>query len=305
MYRRYDAEFEDLLADELDQLERGIHGYSPFRQVCSRCGSGRCRCRLTASKGRYFEADAYDEFADIGDLDFLEGRYVNAMEQIDALEDAVADALGADDLDEMDFLRRLGQAFRAIGGRLGGLARRGLATVRRAIFGPPALPPATLRSPEWTPPSSGQVRTGRVTTPPPSSGSAPTIPDPSRWTGPETLRSPGVPRNPRRFNALDDLLDFVDDEESLDAMAPVIAGLGLRNAMPGVANLSGPLRRQLVHSVANAARQLIRRRGNEAGRAIPKILKSTVRAARQRQLPASALPKAISRTTERVARRLG
>jgi hypothetical protein len=104
------------------------------------------------------------------------------------------------------------------------------------------------------------------------------------------------------FEAIDELLDLVDDEGEIDAAAPIIAGLTIRRAVPNVARLPRPQRRQLVRSVVGATRQVARRHGPRAAAAIPAVVQAARRTVAQRRLPLRRLPQVIQRTAARVAR---
>ncbi|MBV8773873.1 MAG: hypothetical protein JO166_16325 [Deltaproteobacteria bacterium] len=104
------------------------------------------------------------------------------------------------------------------------------------------------------------------------------------------------------FEAIDELVDLAEDEDTIDAAAPLIAGLTLRKVMPGVSRLPRPARRQLVRGVSQATRTLARRQGPQAARAVPRIVRSAQRAVRQRRIPARAIPRLVRRTAARVSR---
>jgi hypothetical protein len=111
-----------------------------------------------------------------------------------------------------------------------------------------------------------------------------------------------LPNQADEFQALDEVLDLAEDEDAVDAAAPVIAGLAVRSAIPGVSRLPRPARRQLVRTVSQATRAVARRQGPQAARAIPAVVQGVQRTARRRGLPARALPQAVRRTVARVAR---
>lgn len=103
------------------------------------------------------------------------------------------------------------------------------------------------------------------------------------------------------FEAIDELVDTWD-EDSIDAAAPVIAGLTIRRVMPGVSRMPRQARRQLVRGVTQATRTVVRSQGAPAARAVPRIVRGAQRAVRQRRLPARAVPQAVRRAAVRVAR---
>ncbi|MEN8802308.1 MAG: hypothetical protein ABF297_10050, partial [Thiogranum sp.] len=63
------------------------------------------------------------------------------------------------------------------------------------------------------------------------------------------------------LDALDELVDIAEDEDELEAVAPVIAGLSIRSALPSVAMLPRNQRKKLVKSTKVAAKKLILRQG--------------------------------------------
>jgi hypothetical protein len=219
------------------------------------------------------EEDAFDDFADgFEEMDaFAEADGYDALDALDAMEEAVTDALGADDTDE--FLRRMRS-------RLQGLARGAVRVARRAA------------------PVVGRI--ARTVAP-----IASAIPLP--WTQALGRLSGVVGRlmadEADEFEALDEMFDWAEEEDAIDAAAPVIAGLTIRSNMPGVARLPRATRRQLVRSVTRSTLALARQQGPQAARAMPRVVQSVQRTARQRGLPARALPQAVRRATAQVARR--
>ena len=181
------------------------------------------------------------------------------------MEEAIADALDADDSDE--FLRRLSRGIRtaaSIAQRVG----RGVGQVARTV-GPIAsaipLPQAQL--------------IGRV----------------ANIAG--RLLADGADE----FAALDEMLAFAEDEHAVDAAAPVIAGLTIRTIMPRAARLNRTTRRQLVRSVSQSTRALARRQGPQAVRAVPRVVQAVQRTAQRHRMPVQQLPQAVRRAAARVA----
>jgi hypothetical protein len=80
------------------------------------------------------------------------------------------------------------------------------------------------------------------------------------------------------FDALEDLFDLAEDEDAIDAAAPIIAGLTVRQRMPGVARATPQVRRQMVRGVTQATRTLARRQGPQAARAVPGVVQTVQRA---------------------------
>lgn len=93
--------------------------------------------------------------------------------------------------------------------------------------------------------------------------------------------------------AFDGMVDFADDEDALDAAAPVIAGLALRKAVPQIKALPIQARRQAVKTVTKAVHQLARRHGTGAVAAMPAIVHTAKRHLSAHRLPAAQLPAMI------------
>jgi hypothetical protein len=210
-------------------------------------------------------ADGFDEMEDWGDVDQYED-----MDVMDAMEEAVADALGAEDTDE--FFRRLARGIRRVAQGAGRLARRAAPVVGRIAR--TVAPIASAIPLPWTQ-AIGRVAgvVGRL-----------------------------MADEADEFEALDEMLDWAEDENAIDAAAPVIAGLTLRSTVPGVSRLPRATRRQLVRSVSRATRTIARRQGPQAARVMPRVVQSAQRTVRRRGLPARTLPQAVRRATAQVAR---
>jgi hypothetical protein len=224
--------------------------------------------------GQSFE-EFEDEFAedygeDYGEDLWDEGDAFEDQDAFDAMEEAVADALGADESDE--FFRRLARGIRGVARRVGGVVRRVAPVVGRI-----ARTVAPIAS--MIPIPQAQL-IGRV------AGLV------GRLTADEA----------DEFDALDEMLDFAEDEDAIDAAAPVIAGLTIRSTIPNVARLPRQTRRQLVRSVTQATRTLARRQGPQAARAVPAVVRQARRVSVRRRLAPQALPRAVARTASQVAR---
>jgi hypothetical protein len=105
------------------------------------------------------------------------------------------------------------------------------------------------------------------------------------------------------FEAFDDLIDLAEDEDNIDAAAPIAAGLAVRKLMPAVSRLPRHQRRQIVKSVSRAIRTIARHHGPRAARAVPKVIAHVQRAVRHHRIPGRALPRAVHRTAVRLARK--
>jgi hypothetical protein len=221
------------------------------------------------------ELDDSDDFEDAGDADLEDlgddlgdagdlGEFDSGDEWDDAM-DSVDDAVAdALEADDADeFFRRLGRIARRVGRGVGQAAR---------VIGPIA---SAIPIPQ-------AQAIGRI----------------ANIAG--RLLADGADE----FEAIDELVDLVEDEgdDSIDAAAPIVAGLALRRLVPGVSRIARPQRRQLVRGVSQATRTLVRRHGPRAARAVPRIVRGAQRAVRQRRIPGRALPQAVRRTAARVAR---
>jgi hypothetical protein len=209
----------------------------------------------------------FDEYDELDDYDAYEAEAYDDADALDAMEEAVADALAADDSDE--FFRRLARG-------IGRVARGAVRVARRVapVVGRIARTVAPIASAiplPWT------QAIGRV---------AGTV---GRLMADEA----------DEFDALDEMYDLA--EEDIDAAAPVIAGLTIRTAMPGVSRLPRPARRQLVRSATQAVRTVARRQGPQAARAVPGVVRAVQRGVRRGQIPPRRAPQAIRQAAARVA----
>ena len=91
-------------------------------------------------------------------------------------------------------------------------------------------------------------------------------------------------------DAFDSMVDFAEEEDALDAAAPVIAGLALRKAAPHLRNAPVATRLQAVKAATKVVRQLAHRHGTAAVAAVPGIVHTAKRHLAARRLPASQLP---------------
>jgi hypothetical protein len=247
---------EEAFDEQADMEAEGFEGEDAFSDEMHGFDAG-VEEDLLAEEGAEegFEADAGDDLAeDYGEANPLE-----------AMEEAIADALDADDSDE--FLRRISRGIRtaaSIARQVG----RGVGQVARVV-GPIAsaipLPQAQL--------------IGRV----------------ANIAG--RLLADGADE----YAALDEMLAFAEDEHAVDAAAPVIAGLTIRTIMPRAARLHRTTRRQLVRSVSQSTRALARRQGPQSVRAVPRVVQAVQRTAQRHRMPVQQLPQAVRRATARVA----
>lgn len=246
--------------DEFDEFSEEGEGDEFLRNIIG--GIGRVVGGLVGGGG-----DQYDEADDWGEMDAYDE--MEGDDVMDAMEEAVVDALAAEDTDE--FFRRLARG-------IGRVARGAVRVARRVapVVGRIARTVAPIASAiplPWTQ-AIGRVANvvGRV------------------------MADEGD-----EADAFDEMLDELDDAD-FDAAAPVIAGLTIRRTMPGAARLPRPQRRQLVRSVTQATRTVARRQGVQAARAVPAVVTAVQRGVRTRRIPPRAAPQAIARAATRVAR---
>lgn len=215
-----------------------------------------------------FEADEYDEYEE---FDVFEEDY--AAE--DAMDSAMAYALGAEDADE--FFGRLIKGIRKI-------APKVIKAVRKAA------------------PVVGRIAGG-------VSKVARLIPHPyAQAIGGAAGVVSKAARLAQRLRA-----EGATEEEALDAFAemavrdrralPLVAGLTARTVLKSKgARLSPAARKQVVKQMKGAAKTLVRKRGPAAIRALPKIAKSVKRTAAVKGTPPVAATKVVRRTAAKVAK---
>lgn len=104
------------------------------------------------------------------------------------------------------------------------------------------------------------------------------------------------------FEAIDELVDGMDDD-SIDAALPVVAGLAVRRAVPAVARLARPARRQIVRQVAGTMRAAVRRTGRPGARVVARTVRAAGRAAQQRRVPVRRVGTVVRRATTAVMQR--
>jgi hypothetical protein len=248
--RHHFDEYDEFGEEEGDEFLRNIIG-----------GIGRVVGGLVGGGDQY---DEFDEFDEYDAYDEFEGDDV-----MDAMEEAVVDALAADDTDE--FFRRLARG-------IGRVARGAVRVARRVapVVGRIARTVAPIASAIPLPWTQAIGRVANVV---------------GRLAADEA----------DEFDALDEMFELAEYDD-IDAAAPVIAGLTIRRTMPNVARLPRPERRRIVRSVTQATRTVARRQGAQAARAIPGVVRTVQTAVRQRRIQPRATAQAITRTAARVAR---
>ena len=218
-------EFEEFEGEESDEFLRNIIG-----------GIGRVVGGLVGGGDQFEEAEdwaeeyeAYDEY---------EGRY----EALDAMEEAVVDALEAEE--PTNFSAACAGAW--------AVCQNSRVAVRTVGRGIPRRRQSSGRSPDC-----GTAWRASFLIPP------------RRRLAGRIAVAGRVGQANRRTNSIlwTTCTIFAEDEYAIDAAMPVIAGLTIRRTMPGVSRLPRPARRQLVRGVAQATRAVARRQGPQAARA--------------------------------------
>jgi len=257
--------------DESDEFLRGLLGRvaRPALRAAGRA-AGRAASRAAggllggAARGG---AQGLDDFEGEDDFDAYDDDAPNPGDAYDSMEDAVADALAADDTDE--FLRRLRNVARRAAqgaarvGRGVGQAARVIAPIARAIPLPQAQAVGRI---------AGAL--GRVL-----------------FDGAD------------EFDALDEVFDELEGDDAIDAAAPVVAGLALRSRMPGIAQAPRHLRQQMVRSAAQATRRVAAQQGIPTARhALSGAVQRVQQAVRRRAISPRQAPQALRQLGQRAAR---
>ena len=161
----------------------------------------------------------------------------------DAFEDAMVDALEAEDSDE--FLRRIARGVRSAA-RVAQQVGRGVGQVARVV--------APIASMIPLPQAQAIARVANVA---------------------GRLLADGADE----FEALDGLVDLADAEDLLDAAAPAIATMAVHGVMPQAARLPANTRQQLVRATTQTAQTIARQQGTQAVRALPAVVQTAQRVA--------------------------
>jgi hypothetical protein len=255
---------EDLFYDEAEGPARAYDEYDAYED------SDEFLRTIVGGIGRLaggLRGGGGENFDEYEEWDAYEGEEFEDMDVMDAMEEAVV----AD-----EFFRRLRRGL----GRVARVARGAVRTVGRGI--------------RAAAPVVGQI--ARTVGP-----IASLIPHPAAQAVGRIASIAGRVLPADEFDTMDDLFDFAEDEDAIDAAAPVIAGLTIRTAMPGVSRLPRAQRRQLVRSVTQATRTVARRQGPQAARAVPAVVGAVQRGVRQRRIPPAEAAQAIRRAAARVA----
>ena len=268
--------------DTLDELESGEgEGFESeeFDELeAAEAGAGGALEEMEA-----FEEEEEEGFEAWGD-DFEADQ-----ESAEGFEDALADALLADDADE--FLARLLSGVAGLAGGVAGAAgrARGIAqTAQRVARGVGAAA------------SSAQTIARRARRIAQRAQRA-------RSPGGYLLQQLGQYLNQRmdEYDALEDLSDWYADEqidEAIPALGALVArtaaGPLLRRAATGMGRAAA---RELVRSGTRAVHTLVRRQGRPAVRAMPRLARSVARVVARRRLSPRAAATALQRVASRVA----
>jgi len=105
------------------------------------------------------------------------------------------------------------------------------------------------------------------------------------------------------LDAFEDMADYAEDEDALDAMAPAVATLAIRTGFKHkTAQIPRPARRALVKTVTAATRHLVRKHGPRAVQALPAIMHHVHRTAVRKGIPTRHIPHLIKRAVKKVAK---
>lgn len=251
-------EFDDEYADEFDEfdvedgMDETAYAFSEFDDEFDEGG------------------DYYDEFDDYDGFD--DYQFEDADE---ALDEAMAYALGAEDADE--FFGRLFKKLKSVGKRV-------------------------VRGIKKAAPAIGKIAGG-------ISRVAKMIPHPyAQAIG----RVAGVVSKGARL-AQRLRMEGATEEEALEAFAelaskdtraiPMVAGLTAKTILKSKsARLSPAARKRVVKQIKGAAKNLVRKQGPKAILALPKIAKSVKRNAAVKGIPSVTALKVVRRTTNKVAK---
>ncbi len=252
--------------------------------------------------------DGFDEggdgFADEGDgyedsyEEMMGDEFTEAGEDAgEAFENAVADALDAEDSDEflsnlMGVINAVRRGAGAVGRaantaqRVAGQARR----VARGVEGVAGAAAGAPRRPARRAGGAGRQAVGGL---------------PAALSQLLPLLRQQAAQGADEMDVFEELADWFE-QEGTDEALPVIAGVAARAALrpllrTGMARVGQTARRQLVRSATAAARQLVGRQGAGAVRSLQRIASSVGNTAARRGLRPEALPRAVQQTAASVA----
>jgi hypothetical protein len=253
MYQNFETDvMDDLFYDEAE---------GPARMPSYRGSSA------SATADAYDDFDAYDAF-DEGDAydGFDAYDAYDGGDTYEAFEDAMADALEAEDSDE--FFRRLARGVRSVA-NVARQVGRGVGQVARVV--------APIASAIPLPQAQAIGRVASIA---------------------GRLLADGADE----FEAIDALVDLAETEDLWDAAAPAIATMAVHGTMPQAARLPAATRQQLVRATTQTAQTIARQQGVQAVRALPAVVQLAQRTARQQGMPPRALPQVIQQLGTRLSR---
>ncbi|MBD2034845.1 hypothetical protein H6F76_07330 [Leptolyngbya sp. FACHB-321] len=239
-------------ADVMDDLFYEAEGPSQTRR------SAQAYDAYDDSFDAFDEGDGYDAYDSYDAYD--------AYDEGDAFEEAMADALEAEDSDE--FFRRVARGIRGVT-RVARQVGRGIGSVARVV--------APIASAIPLPQAQAIARVARVA---------------------GRLLADGADE----FEAVDALVDLAEAEDLMDAAAPAIATMAVHGTMPQAARLPQATRQQLVRATTQTARTIARQQGTQAVRVLPAVVQTAQRVARQQGVPPTALPRVIQQVGQRLSR---
>lgn len=228
-----------------------------------------------------FEMEAYEDedfFADDG-FEAFDAYEYDAYEEDyaaeDAMESALAYALGAEEADE--FFGKLLKGLKKVGSKVASGIKKAAPVVGRIASG-------VSRVASLIPHPYAQA-IGRVAG---VVGKAANLA--------QKLRAEGATE--------DEALEAFAEMAARDPRAlPIVSGLTARTVLKGKgAQLPPAARKQVVHQVQGAAKNLVAKRGPAAIRAMPKIARAVKRNAAAKGIPPVAAVKVVRRTAAKVAK---
>lgn len=246
---------EDAMMDEMDQYDEDTETY--------------------ADEAYFGEKEFEDDFEEELEDEFA-GEEMDVMV---ATEEAVADALDAEDSDE--FLRRLISGIRVVADQVGRVAR-GVQDVAGGIAGAGAQRGRR----------GGKHRTGGAM----GRGSLQLL---------LPILQQHAAQGANEMSLFEDMADWFEQENPDEAL-PILAGVAARAALRPLSQGSGAIaeqavRRQILRGATQAARNLVSRQGPQAVRALRPIATSVGRVAVRKGIEPAALPGAIRQAAARVA----
>lgn len=261
-----ELEMDEFAMDEFDEGYEDEYEFDAYEEEDAYDYEG-LEDELEAAEDYYDEFDEFDAYDEFDEAGYDEAE--------DAFDSAMAYALGAEDTDE--FFKRLFKGLKSVGKKVVGAVRKAAPVVGKIARGVSKV--ASLI------PHPYAQAVGRV---------AGLVGKGARLV--QRLRMEGA-----------------SEEEALEAFAelaardpralPIVAGLTARTILKSKgARLSPVARKRVVKQMKGAAKNLVRKRGPAAIRALPKIAKSVRRTAVVKGTPPTTAAKAVRRTASKVAK---